>query len=305
MRRFILYSSTLLAIALISFFAFQFKDAIVFRASRLIDENIEEEETMLLAMLDSHPKEIFSSYQTYLRAHPTRTKYCHGILHRIGHVAVETMGWDKAMAIANPLCGGGFIHGMIETRFGLLSVLSPKSVQTEVLATCGSPKNEICYHGIGHGLMVLFNNDDLAALQACQEVSLPGRMDCFDGIFMHIFDAEETGVPKDSPRRAEGALFCKSLTHEQRVSCYFYLPRIFANTPMMVENAVHVCSSVTPLLHQNICIQGSGHMFLKYMLPDTETAMEACQSFPTAQQKICEAGADDYKKLQESTSGPL
>ncbi len=256
---------------------------------------------MLLATLHSNPDALFIEYAAYLDTHPDRIKWCHGILHRIGHEAVEELGWEKTMTIAKPLCGGGFIHGSIEARFGLMSVLSPSSVQSEIFAACGTPANELCYHGIGHGLMVLYKNDERASLGACKKTELPGRMDCYDGIFMHIFDAEETGVPKENPRREEGAAFCQSVTDEQKISCYFYLPRLFANSITMVENAVEICNTIETVWQQKICVQGAGHMFLKYLLPDRAAAMNACTSFTKSMHETCFEGAKMYSILQENT----
>ncbi|MEQ1849444.1 MAG: hypothetical protein ABL890_02545 [Candidatus Peribacteraceae bacterium] len=281
-------------------------DPAVYHIRSLFDATLSEEEVMLERWLSSDPTTLLQSYAKYLREHPERTKVCHGLLHQIGHEAVESLGWQRTMEISDALCGGGFIHGAIEAHFGLLkTVLSPELVAEQIALACGDSSNEICYHGIGHGLMVLLENDDEQALRHCGSIDLPGRMDCHDGVFMHIFDAEETGVPKESPRRIEAAAFCGSVTEEEKLSCFFYLPRLFAQSASMVQNAIDLCELIEIGWQRTTCAEGAGHMFLKYTLPDREKAMYSCSLFSPSLRASCESGARSYQKLQESTTGML
>jgi hypothetical protein len=282
----------------------RFIDAIPFVVRSSVDGKVNEEEEMLTAMLATNPGALFSTYAAYLQEHPTRTVVCHGILHRVGHTALETLGWERAMAIANPLCGGGYIHGVIEAKFGVLVDLRPQLLQVEIAIACGDPRNEVCYHGIGHGLMVVYHNDIRAALLACDMVELPGRLDCYDGVFMHVFDAEETGIMKDIPEREQGVDYCMTIVDEQRPSCLFYAPRIVARTPHMVASAVAMCQGMDDEESRRICAIGAGHMFEKYFLPDHAFARSQCAFFRKDVRDECNEGADMYRDFQEGTALP-
>lgn len=301
MRRFLIFVLSLTTLFGISM-AIVFHDALEFYLRRIVDPSITSEEMMLLTVLRSEPSTIFQTYNAYLTDHPERIIDCHGILHRIGHEAFEHLGWDEAMGIARPLCGGGYIHGVIEAKFGILADLNPSSIDKEIAAACGDANNEVCYHGIGHGLMVLYHNTISQSLRACEAAPLPGRIDCYDGVFMHVFDAEETGIDKDIPERALGVRLCEHVDVEQQASCQFYAPRIFARTPSMVHDAVALCQGIDHAENAKACAVGSGHMFMKYMLPDADAANEACRAFPQLSLRAeCNTGVRMYQTLQEST----
>lgn len=301
MRRFLIFALSLATLLVVTM-AIIFHDALEFYLRRIVDPSITSEETMLLTVLHSEPSKLFETYNAYLTAHPERIKDCHGILHRIGHEAFEHSDWDAAMSIARPMCGGGYIHGVIEAKFGLLAELSPSSIRAEIAVACGDASNEVCYHGIGHGLMVLYHNDISQSLRTCEAAALPGRIDCYDGVFMHVFDAEETGIDKDIPERALGVRLCEKFDPDKQPSCQFYAPRIFARIPTMVHDAVALCQRIDHAENAKVCAVGSGHMFMKYMLPDAHAANEACATFSQLSLRAeCNMGVRMYQNLQEST----
>jgi hypothetical protein len=118
---------------------------------------------------------------------------------------------------------------------------------------------------------------------------------------MHVFDAEETGIRKDIPERIQGAAFCASLEKAFQPSCYFYVPRIFAQSESMVEEAVKMCEQMNENDMKHICAIGAGHMFTKYQLPDYEKAKKSCNLFSPDLQKFCHDGGVMYQRLQEET----
>lgn len=302
MRRWLVRIACVSALCGVLFTATAYRDALAFHWRRLRDPKIAYEEEMLLHILRHDPAQLFHEYDSYLRDRPDRLRDCHGILHAIGHEALEESGWDASMKIAHPLCGGGYIHGVIEAKFGLLAAMSPSTIRSEIIGACGDPTNEVCYHGIGHGLMVLFHDDVSRSLETCDTTALPGRIDCYDGVFMHVFDAEETGIAKNIPERNLGSKLCDSVGSQRQSSCRFYAPRVFARTPSMIEDAANSCKKTTDADAARVCALGSGHMFMKYLLPDIDSAIEACDEFASSMlQGECEVGVKMYRDLQANT----
>ena len=282
---------------------FFLRDALSFHVRRMLDPTITQEENMLIDVLHTSPNDLFATYSTYLNAHPERLSSCHGILHRIGHEAFEHVGFDEAMRLSHPLCGGGYIHGVIQAKFGAMTVLRPSRIQSDIIEACGDSRNELCFHGIGHGLMVLYRNDISRSLHACKGADLPGRIDCYDGVFMHVFDAEETGVLKDIPERSLGFKLCDSVERDMQPSCQFYAPRIFAHEASMTAKAVSACQAVSAIDDARVCALGTGHMFMKYLLPNTERALDACSLFASATlRRECDTGVGMYRTLQDTTN---
>jgi len=293
---------------LLFYFAFLHKDFFVYHFKKITDRSIRKIELQLQETLKNNPEQLFVEYRKELAIHPKEYAVCHGVLHQLGHQAFEQYGFSKAMDMSENLCGGGFIHGIIEAKFGTRGVLNPEQISSQLSTVCDSPNNQICYHGIGHGLMILFHNNIQKSLLVCDSVALPGQKDCYDGIFMHIFDNEETGIAKDIPEHSQGLSFCKNVSFDQKESCYFYAPRIFARTPHMVNNAIDACTNIDASVLKNfpkakdICAKGSGHMFMKYMLPDYEKAQQACSGFEKTIQNSCLEGVEMYKKFNSKTS---
>ncbi|MEI7709353.1 MAG: hypothetical protein WCI76_01410 [bacterium] len=266
-------------------------------------------EAKLMDLLVNNPKELFTTYKAELAQNKEDYTTCHGLLHKLGHTAFTIYGFSGAMNISQNLCGGGFVHGIIEEKFGTLKTLNNGEKIAQAMAeACDSPENQICYHGVGHGLMILLHNDSQQALKVCSSVPHPGRNDCYDGIFMHIFDNEETGIAKNIPEHKLGLNFCKNVSFEEMDSCYFYSPRIFAQERDMEKNSVQSCIAISAeTLHifpkaKAICAMGSGHMFTKYLLPDYEKGKQSCNAFHTALRSFCVQGANMYKEFNENTS---
>lgn len=240
-----------------------------------------QEELVRLAASD--PTQAFIRFNETLEEDPLSYNNCHGVAHQMGHAAYESFGFQGAMEAQNAICGGGYIHGVIEARFGLLQEHEIFAVLPE-LCEVGS---NTCYHGVGHGLMIATDLDIDASLEHCDVLPGVGARNCYDGVWMHIFDLEESGARdvKDTTRLLnpedieEAIAACARPDDRYKSSCYFYLPRIYAHSEEIAfESYVELCESVEESYRVS-CAAGSGHTIMKYHINDPDTSMSRCESY--------------------------
>jgi len=245
-------------------------------------------ENNLTFVLQDRPSELFDEFKGYVESVPQNANVCHGIAHKLGHKSYELYGFDMSMQIAKPYCGAGFIHGVIESKFGALR--DTKAIRG-IPYICDA-KDEKCNHGIGHGLMVLTKNKFKDALTHCDTLEVSARSDCYDGVFMHIFDNEETGISKNIPEREEGISLCSRIEDRYKKSCYFYAPRIYASDDLHIESK-KMCDQALGE-DKIICIVGSGTMIGKYVFDNPDKANTMCDVFGE-NTNLCKEGIVMYR----------
>jgi hypothetical protein len=249
--------------------------------TRLIEKKLER-------TLKAHPKLIFEELKQENKTNPTSSNVCHGILHKLGHQSFEIYGLERSMSFASPYCGSGFIHGVLEAKFKTLD----DSEILDTIHTICEPMDQPCNHGIGHGLMILTHNKFETALSYCDKLEKEGQSDCFDGVFMHIFDNEETGISKKIKERRENIGLCQRVDEHYKKSCYFYVPRIYAREEKSEINSQKLCNQVKGEYHI-LCVVGAGTMFGKYNFADEDLARSMCNIFDE-DKKLCEEGITLY-----------
>lgn len=257
--------------------------------SSLTNSETNQLENHLESVLKDNPDQLFNEFKKVVDLASQNINVCHGIAHKLGHKSYELYGFERSMQIAQPYCGAGFIHGVIESKFGALRDVKALNGMSSIC----NEKDEKCNHGIGHGLMVLTKNHFQEALTYCDNLHLSARSDCYDGVFMHIFDNEETGVSKKIPERAEGVSLCERVGDVYKKSCYFYVPRIFARDENVGIESKDLCDQVTGD-NQKVCIFGAGTMIGKYMYSDPVKAKIECQAF-VEKASLCEVGISVYR----------
>lgn len=246
-------------------------------------------ENNLMWVLENNPDKLFDNFKKSIDSVPQNANVCHGIAHKLGHESYELYGFDMSMRISKPYCGAGFIHGIIEAKFGALrdeKALGGISNICEV-------NDEKCNHGIGHGLMILTKNKFKEALRYCETLDELAHSDCYDGVFMHVFDNEETGISKDIPERAEGINLCIKIEDRYKKSCYFYAPRIYAASPNLHLESKAMCDKATGD-NKKLCVVGSGTMIGKYIFDNPDKANSLCSVF-NDDTRLCKEGILMYR----------
>ncbi|GEM_PF-1738138 len=241
----------------------------------------------LLSLVKQDPRKAFKRFREILSKEPIAHNTCHGIAHKMGHAAYETFGFKKAMQFQDGVCGGGYIHGIIESRFGLLQ---EKEILDALPNICTNGDGS-CYHGIGHGLMIATKLNVDASLHYCDLLPSNGPKNCYEGAWMHVFDREETGLhdaevlsPNSNDQSKQdfkntNIEYCKVVEKKYKTSCYFYLPRIYAHIdeePFTIFSSL--CLNVEKDF-QNICAVGVGHTLMKYHIANPNISFTRCAGF--------------------------
>lgn len=220
---------------------------------------------------------------------PTAMVHCHAEAHAIGHEAYQTLG-QHALHFADPMCGGGYLHGVIEQAFldNGMDFLS-----ASLHDTCTDDNMESCLHGVGHGLHTFLGNVP-DALAACNQINTT-HTDCYDGVFMDSFDHE--GMPTEttlSPGEARD--ICSTSAEAEQPSCYFYLPRTVPHADY--QSIIDLCTSPDIGSGWAACAEGSGVYFMKSVSGfNKELSVQYCALYTDVNMEtLCVNGVDRYEQ---------
>jgi hypothetical protein len=215
---------------------------------------------------------------------------CHALTHIIGNSALEKYenNVKTALSFGKETCGGGYVHGIIEHFLSQSS--NPES---EILTIC-EPKNEGCFHGIGHGIMILKKNDPFTSVQLCQKFSTDiQQIRCGEGIFMELFDSENSSDDeKPSLDVSDPTKICNPYTSYYRNACYYYASRYLFRTSKDPLRTLDKCLDYSEY-DRSGCIKGASSAIVRSNLTNPSVMEEYCDVV-TAYLNTCYQGAIDY-----------
>ena len=219
--------------------------------------------------------------------------YCHDDAHKIGNTAYKFLR-ERAYTYADPMCGGGYLHGVIEQAFETQGLEYLDSIIHE---QCTGDILESCLHGVGHGIHKSNYNLE-ASIKICSQISASGT-DCYDGVFMDVFDTHDT-VDVVTFAVQDALTICENTTTEARNSCYFYVPRIIKNSE--AKRAIDICSSTDIKYGWAACANGSGVFFMKQTSGfNKQVAISYCALYEDKNLKaLCVNGVEAYEKYGNS-----
>ena len=234
---------------------------------------------------EADPIKAIALLRQFIESESTFMKQCHEIAHEIGHISYEHFG-EQAFLFKDPLCGGGYLHGLLEAATIFDESMSLKEI---VHTVCSGDIEEACLHGLGHAIYKSVQNVP-DAITYCDKVRTKNK-DCYDGVYMELFDQEDTS---ERMSIAAGAEICNAASEQTKSSCMFYLPRLIrAAKP---EEATVFCSTLAKAEDRLICAQGSGVMFMKYAtLFEIEAVTRICALYTyDLLKQACTTGANSY-----------
>lgn len=191
---------------------------------------------------------------------------CHIIMHSLGRVLYETSTTtQEALGNCTSICANGCAMGVLESFLVLdaNSHISPKELIEKADSVClqhahGDKKLiEGCYHGVGHGLVRLYDHNDLQYVAGiCDRLTGDQKPSCYAGASMEVIlpiDITKTIlVDSDSPDR-----ICRQLKGQQLIDkCYFYLPEYWRNQGISREKRGQFCDVA---ISKKGCSQGIVH----------------------------------------------
>ena len=179
---------------------------------------------------------------------------CHKIAHHLGEwVYGYTKNLDESFQYADPLsCGGGLYHGIFSNYFSILNFEDAMAEQVEVKHLCNGVEDDFysldmahCLHGIGHGLLLLYDYDVFAAVKRCEEFNINLEQNsCANGIFMQNvlknFETDEGQFDQ------EDILFpCNEIKSHFTPTCYIWQgPYILKQRDFEVYSSFRECDKI-------------------------------------------------------------
>lgn len=239
---------------------------------------------------EGDPKAAMARLAEELKKNPALENVCHGITHDIGHAAFEKYGFNDAlMDFEDDICGSGYMHGVTE------EYLSTADDPLAAMLTACPAGYGACFHGVGHGLLLYYENDIPKATAGCdmfEEVS--EQVSCSEGIFMQNFSPDVQGSENENLDPTAPLSPCDEQSDLHKSACYFYAPRYFLNLhEREYEEAVEICLGAEEE-YVGRCIRGIGSVTMKQNIGDLAFVEAVCLGVPEEHQNECYGGLTGY-----------
>lgn len=212
---------------------------------------------------------------------------CHQITHSIGHAAILRTGdVGKAFSIGDAMCWSGYYHGVMEEA---LEGLGTTSLESTINTICGDiPGKEAysfdyynCVHGLGHGVMLLYDFDLFKSLDVCS--TLTGRWEqdsCGGGVFMENTMVEHRGGKSDYLKREDLLYPCNAVSDTHKTQCYmmqssYMLSAVNSNFSTVFK----ICGTVEEP-YRNICYQSLGRDASGHAVSNASRTAATCNLAP-------------------------
>ena len=264
---------------------------------------------------------------------------CHPLTHVIGRTAVllfSSVG--EAYQHGDSFCWSGYYHGVME---GIVDVIGYSNITSSMDSICKDVAAERqysfdhynCVHGLGHGVMVLTQNELFDSLNICDNLQDPWeRSSCWSGVFMENIIVDNKNHFTKYLNPADPLYPCNAVDEQYKGTCYLMqtsymlkvtgedFARVFTlcstaepgfqgicyqslgrdasgHSVSDVARTKAVCSGGKDFTQQSNCVIGAVKDFISYHHSDVE-AKALCSSFEdTELQSVCFTTAESYVKI--------
>ena len=233
---------------------------------------------------------VLGTFSDLVRLYDENNYSCHHDGHHLGMWLYGYTGNPKeALNYATMHCGGSVYHGIFQSYFeGEQFVHNLDKNHITITDLCPVGQENInwlherdCIHGIGHGLVKLYNYDTAAAVDRCNEfVPLWAQSACSRGVFMENteyffetgkgdFDSNEIYSP------------CDETVEKFASQCYYYYPaynleRNGLTLDHNLTDAFANCDNISPGEFSKYCYQGIGRLLETIAYIHPELSIAAC-----------------------------
>lgn len=158
---------------------------------------------------------------------PYVVSQCHPLTHVIGRVATELYPrvYD-AFEHGDPYCWSGYYHGVMEK---IIEKIGVEKIAIELDQICdGITGKEVysfdyynCVHGLGHGLMAIYDNELFKSLEVCDNLSgVWEQSSCYGGVFMENIIIDGQGEFTKYLKLSDPIYPCNAVSERYKTSCY-------------------------------------------------------------------------------------
>ncbi|MBA3733016.1 hypothetical protein H0W91_01425 [Patescibacteria group bacterium] len=256
---------------------------------------------LLDVVVIKNPTEALSSLKIKMD-NPLVSSRCHSLTHDIGHVAYEKYkDFDIAMKYQDDICGGGYLHGIIERVFKDSSDIN-KEMNTICKRYTREDDLDKCYHGVGHGFMYYTNNDLPKSLSMCSEYrSNQTKISCSEGVFMENFGTDTVDHPSNFLDSNNPAYPCIQQNIFYKGSCYFYAPIYYLSLHDDNYQAGFAWCQTLESSFKMRCTSGMGSRVMKKYITQKDIAEKICLLKNKFETSACIDGLVSYYLLQNNS----
>lgn len=233
----------------------------------------------------------------------------HQLAHQVGRTTAENFGISPQSFF---LCVSEFNNGCEHGYFEYVMKRVP-SAKDAVVVLCDTLNDSFshkfrfsCYHGAGHGIMMLYAYDLNASLAVCDQLdSHDGREGCWQGVFMEHVNSALLGIMREGVFSEENPLApCDTMEKKYQHECFInhagWLMKIYHHN---VYNTTRACLKA-PADRVGACMQSVGLMITnpvwqaqlaqkKINGTFAEVAWKLCTLYPEGYVEECVVGSVD------------
>lgn len=185
----------------------------------------------------------------------------HDLIHIVGRQAARHFGIDGDTFSQ---CSRDFFYGCEHGFFevALAEAESPVTAANQVCGTREVGKKFVCYHGVGHGLMMAYGNDVSKAIKTCDEMPKDEWQDqgCWQGVFMENINAEMRGEARKGVFLESDPLApCSRVDDRLARECYVnhagHLMKVFQNS---IRDGAAACLRAKTEVGREACMTSLG-----------------------------------------------
>jgi|GEM_PF-1711160 len=230
----------------------------------------------------------------------------HDLIHVVGRQAARHFGINgETFSQCSRDYFYGCEHGFFE--IALAESDSPVDAANQICGSLEKPRQFVCYHGVGHGLMMAYTNDVERVIPVCDQLPKDYLQDqgCWQGAYMENINALLRGEAKKGVFIDSDPLSPCS-RHESRLhrECYInHAARLMQLNKNSLKQSSSACLKEKNPVGRDACLEGLGQLTanpgwqeliigIKYEDAHfLRAARELCEEFPSGHRTICYTAA--------------
>lgn len=234
---------------------------------------------------------VLATFSELVRLYDETNYSCHHDGHHLGMWLYNYTGdTNESLKYATIHCGGSVYHGIFQSYFEgeQFSNTNVDKGQIAITNLCPVGQENInwlherdCIHGIGHGLIKLYDYDTVAAVDRCNEfVPIWTKSACSRGVFMENTEYFfETGKGDFDPN--DNYSPCNTTVEKFASQCYYYYPAYYLvknslSLDYNLSDAFSNCDNISPAKFAKFCYQGMGRLLETAAYTNPELSIAAC-----------------------------
>jgi hypothetical protein len=219
----------------------------------------------------------------------------HALAHIIGGLLYEKIGLE-GVEVCDDSFNSGCYHSYLSQAINAEGIAITKALYEK----CRINDSGGCIHGIGHGAMYYFGDNDLVkALQLCSSLLKGDRETrCTSGVFME-YNFHTTNNPDgqlSGIRQQNSDIYypCSNVPEVYRPACYFELPAWWktALSNMDYQAIGALCAQIQHSVEREYCDYGIGFIITPETLYNPDETIASCLQLQDKEATLnCRAGA--------------